>query len=301
MKLPMGIREMELGSEQLTELKDSNDILDNRQALRDRLADQGYLLIRGLYEREVVLNARRVVCKNLKEGGQLKEGTDVMDAICAEGANGGFHGGRKGVTHHPEMLKLLENERIMGFFSFLFEEAAMTYDYKWLRAVAPGGSTGAHYDVVYMGRGTQDKLFTTWTPLGDISYQQGPLALCLGSHKLPGFQKVRETYGRMDVDRDRVGGWFSDDPVEVLNKFGGQWATTEFEAGDALIFGMFTMHGSIANQTDRFRISTDTRFQPASLPVDERWIGDNPIAHYNWFKDPDKLKPMTAARQEWGV
>src|SRR5690606_15085858 len=152
-----------------------------------RLAEQGYLLIRGVYEREVVLGARRAVCENLKAGGQILEGTDVMDAFCAPGANGGIPGGRKAVTHHPAVLKLLENERIMGFFSFLVQAAAMTYDYKWLRAIATGHSTGAHYDVVYMGRGTQDKLFTTWTPLGDVSYQQGPLALCLGSHNLPGF------------------------------------------------------------------------------------------------------------------
>ena len=46
--------------------------------------------------------------------------------------------------------------------------------------------------------------------------------------------------------------------------------------GDALIFGMYTMHGSLSNTTGRFRLSCDTRYQRADEPVDERWIGENP-------------------------
>ncbi len=101
----------------------------------------------------------------------------------------------------------------------------MTYDVKWPRVVAKGENTGAHYDIVYMGRGTHN-LYTMWTPLGDISYEQGTLAICLGSQN---FNKIRETYGQMDVDKDHVAtGWFSNDPYEMADKFGGRWATTEF-------------------------------------------------------------------------
>ena len=74
-----------------------------------------------------------------------------------------------------------------------------------------------------------------------------------------------------------------------------------FNAGDVLIFGMWTMHGSVNNTTDRWRLSSDTRFQPASEPVDERWVGENPIAHYAWFKEPEKVVAMEKARSEWGV
>lgn len=49
----------------------------------------------------------------------------------------------------------------------------------------------------------------------------------------------KETYGQMDVDRDKVTGWFSSDPVELVDRYGGQWQTVEFEMGDALIFSMY--------------------------------------------------------------
>ena len=60
---------------------------------------------------------------------------------------------------------------------------------------------------------------------------------------------------------------------------GGRWLTAEYRMGDILIFGMRTVHASLDNQTHFFRFSTDTRYQPASEPIDGRWIGENPIGH----------------------
>jgi hypothetical protein len=103
----------------------------------------------------------------------------------------------------------------------------------------------------------------------------------------------------MDVDRDNVAGWFSNDPIELVDKFGGQWQTTEFAMGDVLIFGMFTMHGSLNNVSNRYRLTTDTRYQRADEPVDERWVGENPMAHYAWGKG--EVTPMETMRARWQV
>jgi hypothetical protein len=41
-----------------------------------------------------------------------------------------------------------------------------------------------------------------------------------------------------------------------------------------------TVHASLDNSTaDRMRFSSDSRYQPASLPADERWVGANPVGH----------------------
>jgi hypothetical protein len=44
---------------------------------------------------------------------------------------------------------------------------------------------------------------------------------------------------------------------------------------------MFTLHCSLDNQSpvNRIRLSSDSRYQLASEPADERWIGADPIAH----------------------
>jgi len=304
MRVPMGQRELEFGKsgKDMGELRDCNALLDNIDALHQRMSDDGYLLVRGLHDRDSVMRARRTIFEYAqKEFDSIKPGTDPIDGIVNPAGKNPAIMGRKGITHQPEVLAVLEGKPIFDFFSRYFNEAALTFNYKWMRAVGKEGFTGAHIDIVYMGRGTTRKLFTCWTPLGDLPIEMGTLALCVGSHNLPGFQKLRDTYGKMDVDRDRVNGWFSNDPVEVTTKFGGQWQTTNFNAGDVLIFGMWTMHGSTNNTTDRWRLSSDTRFQPASEPVDERWVGENPIAHYAWFKEPEKVVEMQKARADWGV
>src|SRR5258708_412349 len=62
------------------------------------------------------------------------------------------------------------------------------------------------------------------------------------------------------------------DPVNLRKKLGGRWLTAEFEAGDMVTFCMTLVHGSLDNQTDQIRLSSDSRYQLATEAVDDRWI-----------------------------
>jgi hypothetical protein len=298
MKLRFAERELELGGDSLGYLRDSNALRGNFAALRARMEEDGYLLLRGLHNVEKVRAVRRFLLEKLAENDQIDGNYPLEEGVVREGARGGFMGGSKVLTRDPIFLNLVESPEIMGFFAHFLQGDSMTYDYKWLRVVGPGDFTGAHYDIVYMGRGTQN-VFTCWTPITDVPYEMGPLALLVGSHRSEGFERVRATYGQMDVDRDKVTGWFSSDPLEMVEKFGGKWATSEFQMGDVLIFGMYTMHASLTNVSNRFRITTDTRYQRADEPADERWIGENPIAHYAWTQGDTVT--MEEARQRWQI
>jgi len=296
MNVDIGERTLELGGKYVaTNLRDSNDILGDPAALNARIKEDGYLLIRGFHDREQVLAARRALLEKASASGDLEPGTPIMDAVIPRVRKGGPM--RKDYTSDPTFRGLVESPRVMGFFEKFLGGKPMTYDYKWLRFMPTGGTSGAHYDVVYMGRGTHN-LYTCWTPLGDVPLDAGPLCLCLGSDK---FEKVKQTYGKMDIDRDRVDGWFSNDPVEVVDKFGGRWATTEFKAGDALIFGMFMLHASLKNTTNRYRISCDTRYQLAGEPVDDRWVGEKPKAHAEYEETGKTHTTMADARAKWGI
>lgn len=292
---------VEMGGEYLAaELRDSSLLLHDVEALRSRLAEDGYLLIRGLHDRDLVLQARRTILEHLAKLDCIDHGSDLIDGVIKPGVEAPRMTGQRVITHSDPVRTVLESRCVLDFFAMLFGKRAATFEYKWLRAVGQSEFTGAHYDVVYMGRGSV-QLCTCWTPFGDIKIEQGPLALCVGSHKLPSFEKVRETYGRMDVDRDLVEGTFSNDPVEIVDQFGGKWQTTNFRAGDMIVFGMFTMHASLTNMTNHWRISCDTRFQPADEALDHRWIGKNPIEHYASGKPGAKILPINKARSDWGV
>jgi len=300
MGLRFGQRQLQPGSPALAQLRDCNALLDDMPALRARMAEDGYLLVRGLYRREQVMAARLALFTEFAKQDLFDPAAPLLEGRVNRqrtGHAGAFLGGHE-ATALPAFRQVIEGAEIMGFFQRFLGQPALTFDYKWMRLVGPGDATGAHMDNVYMGRGSS-QLYTVWTPLGDVPYAQGPLAILVGSHRLEAYARVRETYGQMDVDIDRVAGWFSDDPLELTERFGGQWASSEFTAGDALIFGMHTMHASLTNTSDHFRITSDTRYQPAADPADERWVGDRPKAHYAWHSGPQV--PMQQKRQEWGV
>ncbi|MEM7538056.1 MAG: phytanoyl-CoA dioxygenase family protein [Chloroflexota bacterium] len=221
--------------------------------------------------------------------------TPVLDGVMLNGARNVPMMGRKGVAFHADVLNVIESDELFAFFECYFGEPATTFNYKWLRGVGNEQYTGAHMDYVYMGRGSAN-LHTVWIPLGDTPVDQGTLTMCHASNRLDSFERIRNTYGRMDVDRDGVDGWFTKNPLDISEKYGGEWRTTDFQMGDVMIFGMHTMHASTTNLTNRYRLSCDVRYQPASDPIDHRWIKNG--EGHTWTEN---IKPIEEARQAWGV
>lgn len=120
----------------------------------------------------------------------------------------------------------------------------------------------------------------------DVPVSLGGLAVIEGSHRLPGFRKIRETYCEYDTQRTGVvedapeqDGWLSSDPAELLRfDRAARWVTSDFSAGDVVVFPMKLLHGSVTNRSaSTLRLSCDVRFQPASHPHDERYsVGASP-------------------------
>jgi hypothetical protein len=288
-------RRLETASTVFGELRNSNDILHDPAALRQRAEDDGYLFLPGLLDREEVLEAGEETMRRLGAAGYLDLSFPVADGIPGPNVKSGFVPGL--ARSNAPLEKVIFHGPMMRFYERFLGGPVLHFDYVWLRAKRPGVSdaTPPHYDVVYMGRGTK-RLFTSWTVLQDVPVEKGGLMILEGSHRL---DQVKRTYGELDVDtycenkpeaplirsgqkqwETRVhSGTYADDAVPLPAALGGRWLTADFRAGDLLLFGMYTMHASTDNHSRGFRLSTDTRYQLASEPVDERWIGAEPIAH----------------------
>jgi hypothetical protein len=281
---PLAATEDALGA-----LRDSSALLGDAPALRRRMGEEGYLFLPGMLHRPDVLEARREVLGRLAEAGYLDPAYPAQQAIASPTKRSAFM---------PELLckdnrpleKVLYTGPMTEFFEAFFGKPVLHYDYTWFRSVPPGRGTNSHCDIVYMGRGEREQLFTAWTPMGDIDFQEGGLMILEGSHR---HQKLKSTYGQMDVDsfcenKPNAKSWgkawgtngtLSGNPNQIRRSLGGRWLSTEYRAGDVLIFTMFTVHASLDNRSNRIRLSSDSRYQPAGAPTDERWIGKNPIAH----------------------
>jgi hypothetical protein len=274
------------------ELRSSLEVGDDAGALRQRMQEDGYLYLPGYLDRDQVLEARREIVTRLAAGGQLHPDCDPMEAIRRPGLEIGWMPDL--ARNNPALDKVLYAGRMIEFYEGLLGGPVRHFDYTWFRAVCrgPQHTTPPHCDIVYMGRGTK-QLYTAWTPIGDVPLEMGGLMILEGSNRKA--DKLKH-YLERDVDTYCVNGrhaadiesgkktwewpgWLSPNPVSLRAKLGGRWLTTEYRAGDLLTFTMATVHAALDNYTDRIRLSSDSRYQPAAEPADERWIGENPIAH----------------------
>lgn len=280
----VGVR-LSTAPEALGRPRDSSELLGDPPRLRERLAEDGYLYLRGFFDVAEVLAARRQVIADLDARGLVDRSKPLIECAAAstgkipvESEDGRF----------PAVRAVLHSERMLALYRELLGGEVRHYDHIWMRLMNPGQATGPHCDIVYMGRGTAD-LYTSWVPLGDVPVGHGALLVLEGSHRLA--HKI-ERYLRMDIDKDRNwtkprfrhgrlfrGGDYSRNPRGVQRQFRRRWLTTDYRAGDLMLFHAQTMHGSLDNVSGTLRLSADTRFQLASQPADERWVGPRATGH----------------------
>jgi hypothetical protein len=299
-------------AQDFAELNRSDEFVDDRDELRRRFEEDGYLFLPQLLDPDEVLAARTEVMQRLWDAGVLDKSHPMIDGIAVPDSE--FNGAATGpfmpllATNNPPLQRVLYDGPMMRFYDFFLGGPSTHFDYTWFRCKRPGrkDATTPHCDNVYMSRGTKG-LYTSWTSFGDVPFDMGGLMLLEGSHKN---QELKSGYGSTDVDVycSNVGdqdaiverakaegreltseerqsiewnstGAYSGDAIGVRKELGGRWLTAEYQMGDLLVFSMHTLHASSDNRSNAVRISSDSRYQLASEPQDQRWMGENPAAH----------------------
>lgn len=273
-------------------LDDCTVMLGSSDALRRHMHANGYIFLPGYLGRDRVIEARKVFIEKLWQADMLDPHYDPMEGVVRPEAHPGFSGGRLEALFEnwKPIHDVLYGGQMMTFFRTFLGGDVRHFDFTWTRQVMPGPATPFHSDVVYMGRGTHE-LFTAWTPMGDNDFSVGGLLLLEGSNNHNGLAK---SYWMSDVDTCCVNkpnarawgkvwgtrGSLNAGPQLLLRSLGGKrWLTADYKMGDVVIFSVYTVHGGTDNHSNRIRLSTDSRYQRADHPVDERWIGEQPVAH----------------------
>lgn len=147
----------------------------SKGVLRDRFAQDGYLLLRGFLPQNEVLEARATILADLEANGfletqtlQLEESSSKKESIGNQEGSENEVGenswalardssvspgllARQDLASNDKVKRVLEHRRLFEFFDWFFGKPAMAIEYKWLRAVAKGLFTGVHVDRVYVG------------------------------------------------------------------------------------------------------------------------------------------------------
>eukprot|EP01083_Nonionella_stella_P263638 895369_1 len=242
-------------------MEDATKLLDNLPVLRSKLSTDGYILLRNQIPTKLIDDGLQIIAKSLHETWKcidvdvdVKDERTVDDLYIKGGSTGILLTGYKPITHNKSVLSLLHCDELISVMNKIFGDEAITYDTKWLRVKGKDEYTDEHSDY-YRFIDSWNKLLTVWMPLMNIPLSRGPLAVCPRSHLLK-FQNQNEI-----IDYK-----YEEDP-ELPNDFNtfnktAMWKSTNFKKGDLLIFDIRTIHASLVNKTNKFRISIDTRWQP---------------------------------------
>ena len=235
------------------------------EQLRAKYRQNGYLFLKGFFDRDVILDFRRHFFETLLSGAQT-----FVEIVSSQ-----------------EYTDFCTMPRLWHFYREFLEGQPYLHKRKLIRFNLAGEThcTGGHYDLIYLRAGT-DRLSTCWIPLGDTPVEMGGLIYLEGSDRvgrqmeaefrtknanLPPEERISAFNRNMRDD-----GWISTNLVEMADRFKGRWLIADYEAGDMVIHSPYMIHAATLNHDplNRTRLSTDIRFQRITDPIDRRWAND---------------------------
>lgn len=280
----------------LGEFRDSTELMADSSAMQTRMAEDGYLFLRGVIGPSPIAMARHEVFCRLADVGEICE--PPRDGIFTGQSHRPENPSDRGafwqsVSEGPALRRATHGPEIQYVLDTLFGEPARGYDFIFLRPGVVGRFTFLHYDLPFFSRGTKN-VITAWTAIGDIPTTEGPLFVLENSHR---FDDLIEPIQQIDYNsKESPQVQMMDDAVNFARSRGSRLLTANFDPGDVILFGMTTMHGSFDNCSpiNRTRLSVDVRWQPASEPIDDRYFGPDPAGTTGiGYAELNGAKPLT--------
>ena len=281
----------------------SNDLLgaDGRirdeaaaQELRRRSAACGYVFFEKLLPPQAVLEVRRAFVQILDDAGWLDAGRE--DALSTRATRTPLGTKLEGQEEYRPIMRafqslesfhaLSRSPKLLGVLDALFDEPTFVHPRNIGRIILPQKNdfkTMPHQDWVHI-QGCPNTI-TGWLPLGDVSVDDGGLAVLEGSSR----------YGvRRHWNKDLLGLVGGAGGISVtckqLEERGCVWKTADYQAGDILLFNSLAIHQALPNLSDSIRLSCDFRYSGLSKEV----VPDGLLPHGNIAPWPDLYRGESA-------
>jgi ectoine hydroxylase-related dioxygenase (phytanoyl-CoA dioxygenase family) len=237
-------------------MKVANGLLDDVDALRAQLAEEGYLYFEQLLDREAVHEVRRDVLGVLADLGWTEPNQIPRSNRCIvpplREEDEAFIEGYQEVQKLESFHTLAHHPALMDAMRKALGPTAFPHPLKIARLAFPGHyevSTPPHQD--YPNNQGTPELTAAWIPLSDLGTDLGGLAVLRGSNRY-GLLPMRGHIG--------AGNRMAAVPEEMAEAC--RWVTTEFHQGDVLLFPATTVHASLHNASMfDMRLSVDFRYQ----------------------------------------
>jgi hypothetical protein len=245
--------QVKIATPQMRELNVSNSLLDDQAALQAAWDRDGYWFFRDVLDKDAIARMRSIITQFLGE-------LSVIDPADPQARYTGAD-----LTDFPHRLDpivgrkpyrtVTENPNINAFFRRLFGVEPFWVPFTEYRATPPLQDLNrSRFDFIHEDGVYNDGLpfLICWIPLAEIDDEVGGLALAEGLHKGP---VLHEKDGKHVL------------PIKESAIPATAWRRTTYRPGDVLLMSLRTPHSGLANLSDRFRLSLDTRIMPSSGEV----------------------------------
>lgn len=281
------IQQREVPPERFGDLSEFAGSTDSTPELQQFLGQHGYVLLRGALDRAAVMAAREEVLSRLHDVGEV--GAPAIEGRATWRSTRPDPGSDRGefwssVNRGEALRAVTHGAPTHDIVARVLGEPARAHELMYLRPMAPGGVTPLHYDYPFFA-GDSERIHTVWIPMGDVPLDDGPLVIIERSFAFDDLlDPIRAIDFTSDRSNDHVQAAAYDaqnnvHPIDLTKQRGVRLLSTDFEAGDVVIFSGFTLHGSLDNNSpqQRIRLSCDVRYQPAADPhSDDRYFGEHP-------------------------
>jgi ectoine hydroxylase-related dioxygenase (phytanoyl-CoA dioxygenase family) len=237
-------------------MRASNDLLGDPVALRERLDEDSYLYFEKVLDEKKIRKLRKEILLILAERGWVVRHPLLMQGVAAapparEGDEEYF-AAYDAVQRLESFHTLAHDETLMTIMREVVGETAFPHPLKIARLSFPANyeiSTPPHQD--YPNNQGTTNLTAASIPVGSIPKELGGLAVLRGSHH----------YGVLPLEpHPGAGNRQAMLPQQMLEEL--RWVTTEYSAGDVLIFPALTVHASMHNASEFYmRLAVDFRYQ----------------------------------------
>jgi hypothetical protein len=228
-------------------------ILGDPERLRARISEDGYVFMRGLLDPDAVRAVGLRGLGHLQAAGWTAPSADPVTATPLSPPRAikmrdafGLAGYRE-IVADTGFTKVPFDSPLADLMAQIMGPTAFCYPLKIPRVVYPASMVPRHPgNFVHMDYNSVQDMFTCWVPLGDVPRSLGGLAIN------PSSQRTSSVH------------------VRPLDELPAGWLTTDYSAGDVLVFHCMTAHAALPNREERMRFSAEYRWQFADQPAPRR-------------------------------
>ena len=257
----------------MEQMIDSTSVVHDAAALRGRMEAEGYLYFNRLIDADRTIVVKKDIMSLLREH-HIIEDDGAEDPLWSGGprpTETEYMAVYDRIVRLESFQQLARSGQILAVMEALCEESVQVWEQQLIRIVYPDPDAaapqgiGAHQDGDPKLGYRATRFYTCWISLMQIDATVGGLAIAPKSHAMGLLQSTGTVASSAKLERGDAYG---------LDASKLAWATSEYAPGGAVIFSNLMAHRGLTNRSDRIRLSSDFRYQPASETAS--WLAHTP-------------------------